>query len=326
MECAVEAENLVKIYPGNVKAVDNVSFCIRRGEIYSLLGPNGAGKTTTVKMLSTLLKPTSGDARVLGYSIVKEPNKVRRIIGIVPQELTSDDEMTGWDNVYVQAKLYGYSKSEAGKRTKESLEFMDLLDVAKRKVSTYSGGMRRRLEIAMSLVHQPEILYMDEPTLGLDVQSRRHLWNLITQLKKEGITILLTTHYMEEAESLSDRVAIIDHGRIIAEGTPAELTSKLGGERIHLKMKSPNEAELLANRLSQSGFNVKVFNETLVVTVGNAAKTIPELAPYLSNVVEVRITRPNLEEVFLELTGRRLRDEEPIDSFRYRIMTRRLRR
>ncbi|MCE4626896.1 MAG: ATP-binding cassette domain-containing protein [Desulfurococcales archaeon] len=326
MECAVEAENLVKIYSGNVKAVDNVSFCIKRGEIYSLLGPNGAGKTTTVKMLSTLLKPTSGDARVLGHSIVKEPNKVRRIIGIVPQELTSDDEMTGWDNVYIQAKLYGYTRSEAEKRTREALEFMDLLDVANRKVSTYSGGMRRRLEIAMSLVHQPEILYMDEPTLGLDVQSRRHLWNLITQLKKEGITILLTTHYMEEAESLSDRVAIIDHGRIIAEGTPAELTSKLGGERIHLIMKSNNEAEQLANRLSGLGFNVKVFNETLVVTVSNAAKAIPELAPYLSNVVEVRITRPNLEEVFLELTGRRLRDEEPIDSFRYRVMTRRLRR
>lgn len=326
MECVVEAKNLVKIYPGGVKAVDNVSFCIKRGEIYSLLGPNGAGKTTTVKMLATLLKPTSGDARILGYSIVKEPNMVRRVIGVVPQDLTSDDEMTGWDNVYVQALLYGYARTEAEERTREALEFMDLLEVSKRKVSTYSGGMRRRLEIAMSLVHRPEIIFLDEPTLGLDVQSRRHLWNLINQLKREGITILLTTHYMEEAEALSDRVAIIDYGRIIAEGSPLELTSKLGGERIHLKVKNSKDGRMLADKLTQLGYNVRAFNGTVVVTVENAAKTIPELAPYLRDVVEVRITRPNLEEVFLELTGRRLREEEPIDSFRYRVMSRRLRR
>ncbi|MCE4600024.1 MAG: ATP-binding cassette domain-containing protein [Desulfurococcales archaeon] len=326
MECAVEARELVKVYPNGVRAVDGVSFCIRKGEIFSLLGPNGAGKTTTVRMLSTLIKPTSGDARILGYSVVREANKVRRVIGIVPQDLTSDDEMTGWDNVYIQARLYGYRGREAEERTRNALKFMDLLDVANRRVATYSGGMRRRLEIAMSLVHSPEVLYLDEPTLGLDVQSRRHLWSLINQLKSEGITILLTTHYMEEADYLSDRVAIIDHGRIIAEGTPEELKARLGGERIHLELDSEDKAKELAGTLAENGWSVKTVNSTVIVTVSNAARAIPELASYIGLAREVKIVKPNLEEVFIELTGRRLRDEEPIDAFRYRVMARRVRR
>ena len=326
MECAVKAENLVKVYPGGVRAVDGVSFCIRPGEIYSLLGPNGAGKTTTVKMLSTLLRPTGGDAFILGRSVTRERSAVRRLIGIVPQELTSDDEMSGWDNVYIQARLYGYSSREASERTRWALEYMGLLDVAHRKASTYSGGMRRRLEIAMSIVHRPRVLFLDEPTLGLDVQSRRHLWGLIRKLKSEGTTILLTTHYMEEAEELSDRVAIIDRGRIIAEGSPEELVSRLGGDRIHLKMPSPEEASRLAETLEMEGWRARASGDTVIVTVGNAAEALPRLAHLLRGVREVRIVRPNLEEVFLELTGRRLRDEEPLDSFRYRITARRIRR
>ena len=326
MECAVRAENLVKVYPGGVRAVDGVSFCIRPGEIYSLLGPNGAGKTTTVKMLSTLLRPTSGDAFILGRSVTRERSAVRRLIGIVPQELTSDDEMSGWDNVYIQARLYGYSSGEARERTRWALEYMGLLDVAHRRASTYSGGMRRRLEIAMSIVHRPRVLFLDEPTLGLDVQSRRHLWELIRRLKREGTTILLTTHYMEEAEELSDRVAIIDRGRIIAEGSPEELVSRLGGDRIHLKMPSPEEASRLAEALEREGWRARASGDTVVVTVGNAAEALPRLAHLLRGAREVRIVRPNLEEVFLELTGRRLRDEEPLDSFRYRVTARRLRR
>ncbi|MCE4628049.1 MAG: ATP-binding cassette domain-containing protein [Desulfurococcales archaeon] len=327
MECAVKAENLVKVYPGGVRAVDGVSFCIRPGEIFSLLGPNGAGKTTTVKMLATLLKPTDGDARILGYSIRSQRREVRRVIGIVPQELTSDDEMTGWDNVYIQARLYGYPAREARERTRWALEYMGLLDVANRRASTYSGGMRRRLEIAMSIVHKPKVLFLDEPTLGLDVQSRRHLWELIRKLKEEGVTILLTTHYMEEAEELSDRVAIIDRGRIIAEGTPEELISRLGGERIHITMPGPREAESLARELVEAGWKAKALRETVVVTVTRAAEALPRLAPYLRGAREIRIIRPNLEEVFLELTGRSLREgEEAFDSFKYRIMTRRIRR
>ncbi|MCE4619640.1 MAG: ATP-binding cassette domain-containing protein [Desulfurococcales archaeon] len=326
MDCAVEARNLVKIYPGGVKAVDGVSFCIRPGEIFSLLGPNGAGKTTTVRMLSTLAKPTSGDALIMGHSVVREPDRVRELIGVVPQDLTSDDEMTGWDNVYYQARLHGLSGREAEEATRRALEFMDLLDVAHRKVSTYSGGMRRRLEIAMSLVHEPRILYLDEPTLGLDVQSRRHLWGLIRALKKRGKTILLTTHYMEEAEELSDRVAIIDRGKIIAEGTPEELKARLGGERIHLIVGDPRGAEELASQLSSKGWRARAVDGEVIVTVENAARALPMLAQFLEKAREVKIVKPNLEEVFLELTGRRLREEEPIDSFRYRIMTRRLRR
>ncbi len=326
MDCAVEALNLVKVYPNGVRAVNGVSFCIRRGEIFSLLGPNGAGKTTTVRMLSTLIKPTSGDATILGSSVVKEPYKVRKVVGVVPQDLTSDDEMTGWDNVYFQARLYGLKGEEAVESTRKALEFMGLLEVAKRKVSTYSGGMRRRLEIAMSLVHEPEILYLDEPTLGLDVQSRRHLWDLIRRLKREGKTILLTTHYMEEAEELSDRVAIIDYGKIIAEGPPRDLISKLGGDRIHLIIDDTKKAADLANELASLGWRARSVGNEVIVTVREAAKALPELAGFLGRVREVKVVKPNLEEVFLELTGRRLRDEEPVDSFKYRVMTRRLRR
>ena len=327
MECAVEARDLVKVYPGGIRAVDGVSFCIRPGEIYSLLGPNGAGKTTTVKMLATLLKPTSGDALILGRSVVRERREVRRLIGLTPQDLTSDDEMTGWDNVYIQARLHGYRGEEARERTRWALEYMGLLDVAHRRVSSYSGGMRRRLEIAMSIVHKPKVLFLDEPTLGLDVQSRRHLWELITKLKGEGVTILLTTHYMEEAEALSDRVAIIDRGKIIAEGTPEELIGKLGGERIHIEMPDPRAAEELAASLSELGWRAKAVGSTVVVSVSKAAEALAELAPNIRGAREIRIVRPNLEEVFLELTGRTLREgEEQFDSFKYRVLTRRVRR
>ncbi len=326
MECTVEARGLVKVYRGGVKAVDGVSFCIHRGEVYGLLGPNGAGKTTTVRMLATLIKPTSGDAVIMGHSIVKDPDKVRRIIGLVPQDLTSDDEMTGWENVYFQARLHGYSGMDAKERTRKALEFMGLLDVAHRRVASYSGGMRRRLEIAMSLVHEPSVLFLDEPTLGLDVQSRRHLWDLIMELKRSGVTILLTTHYMEEAEKLGVRVAIIDHGRIVAEGTPEELIAGLGGERIHIRYSSPEQASNAGERLAGAGWRVRVLGDTVIVTVEDAARSLPRLADYLESASEVRIVKPNLEEVFLELTGRTLRDEEPLDSFRYRVMTRRLRR
>jgi ABC-2 type transport system ATP-binding protein len=326
LECAVEARGLVKVYPGGVRAVDGVSFCIRRGEIFSLLGPNGAGKTTTVKMLATLLKPTEGDAYIMGRSVVRDRREVRRLIGLAPQDLTSDDEMTGWENVYIQARLYGYPPSEARERARWALEYMGLLDVAHRRAGTYSGGMRRRLEIAMSLVHKPQVLFLDEPTLGLDVQSRRHLWSLIRSLRREGVTILLTTHYMEEAEELSDRVAIIDRGRIIAEGTPRELSSKLGGERVHILLGSPEEAERLAGELARRGWQARSTGSEVIVTAANAAEALARLAPYLKGAREVRISRPNLEEVFLELTGRRLREEEPLDSFRFRVLSWRIRR
>lgn len=320
------ARGLVKRF-GPIVAVDGVSFCIREGEIFSLLGPNGAGKTTTIRMLSTLLKPTSGDAYIRGHSVTRESGIVRKLIGLVPQGLTADDELTGWDNVMILARLYGLRGREAEEKAREVLEFMGLTDAA-RRVATYSGGMRRRLEIAMSLIHDPPILFMDEPTLGLDVQARRHLWDLIRELRRQGRTILLTTHYMEEAESLADRVAIIDRGKIVAEGSPEELKSRISGDRIYIRPRDPGLLETIRSRLAPLGLDVSLDSEGVVVKVRRAEDSLVDIVRSLgdSEIAESRIVKPNLEEVFLELTGRRLREEEALDAFRYRFMTRRLRR
>ncbi|MDM7275136.1 MAG: ATP-binding cassette domain-containing protein [Thermoprotei archaeon] len=322
---SIEAIKLVKKF-GQLTAVKGVSFKVMRGELYALLGPNGAGKTTTIKMLTTLLKPTSGEAYIEGYSVLRDTIKVRKIIGLIPQDLTADDEMSGWENVLIQAKLYGYKGREAEERARRSLEIVDLWEAAHRRVSTYSGGMRRRLEIAMSLVHDPQVLFLDEPTLGLDVQSRRAIWDLIREFKKNSVTIMLTTHYMEEAEALSDRVAIIDAGEIKAEGAPEDLKSKLGGDKVYIEALTLEDAKAVFSELSQRGFNVKLEDSTVIVKVPNAATSLPEMAGVLSErrVKSVNIVRPNLEEVFLELTGRRLR-EEAFDSFRFRVLSRKVR-
>jgi ABC-2 type transport system ATP-binding protein len=321
----VEAVNLVKRF-GRLVAVDGVSFKIEKGSIYSLLGPNGAGKTTTIKMLSTLLKPTAGDAYIAGFSVLKEPLRVRRVIGLMPQDLTADDEMTGWDNVMIQARLYGYRGKEAEERVRRALDTVGLLDAAMRRVSTYSGGMRRRLEIAMSLVHDPEVLFLDEPTLGLDVQTRRVLWDLIREFRRSGKTLLLTTHYMEEADVLSDRVAIIDEGRIKAEGTPEELKGRIKGDRISVELYSDADIESLAEELSRLGLSCSVDSNILTISAHNASEVLPQIIDRFSGrrVKSINIVKPNLEEVFLEITGKKLR-EESFDAFRYRVLTWRIR-
>lgn len=321
----VVAEGLVKDY-GGFRAVDGVGFKINRGELFSLLGPNGAGKTTTIKMLSTLLKPTSGEAWIASYSIVREAGMVRRVIGLVPQDLTADDEMSGWDNVYIQARLYGLPPGEARERTREVLEYLDLMEAARRRVATYSGGMRRKLEIAMSLVHSPKVLFLDEPTLGLDVHSRRSLWRYIEDLKRGGVTILLTTHYMEEAEILSDRVAIIDRGRIVAEGTADELKARVKGETIYIELKDPAYIEPLTQTLRvKLGLEPSVVEGRVSLRVDRADTMLPELAKALNGfpVKSISISRATLEDVFIELTGRTLTGgEEPFDPFKYRRMIR----
>ena len=325
-DCAVEAMGLTKKF-GDLVAVDKVSFCIPKGIVFSLLGPNGAGKTTTIHMLSTLLEPTGGDAYIHGYSIIRNKGEVRKIIGLVPQDLTADDELTGWENVYIQAKLYGLPSGKAEEKTEEALRFMELWDHRKRKVSTYSGGMRRRLEIAMSLVNEPKVMFLDEPTLGLDVHSRRHLWGLIERLKEQGTTILLTTHYMEEAEYLADRVAIIDHGKIIAEDTPEGLKARIKGDRIYLRLKGEEETQSVIQALSEKGFKASLHNGSIIVKVERSEEVLPELITVLQGrkLLEIRVVKPNLEEVFIELTGRGLRGEEAFDSFKYRVMRRRMR-
>ena len=325
-EASIDVRGLTKRY-GSLLAVDHISFKVYRGEIYSLLGPNGAGKTTTISMLATLRLPTEGDALVEGYSIVRDRVQVRKVIGLVPQDLTADDELTGYDNVLLMARLHGYRGREAEERAWEALRFMELEDAAKRRVMYYSGGMRRRLEIAMSIVHEPKVLFLDEPTVGLDVQSRRHIWELVRRLKKAGTTVILTTHYMEEAEELSDRVAIMDHGKIVAEGTPEELKSKVKGDRIYIKFSSEDELVRAAQVLSKDFPDVSEVEGQLVIKVPSSADAMPAVIKALSgfNVKELRVVRPNLEEVFLELTGHGLRDEESFDAFKFRRLMRAVR-
>jgi ABC-2 type transport system ATP-binding protein len=239
MAPAVETVGLTKRY-GDLLAVDALNVTIDEGEIFGLLGPNGAGKTTTLSMLATLLKPTFGTARVNGYDVREDPANVRRSIGIVFQDPSSDDVLTGWENLYLHTLMFGVPKDERRQRIEHVLGLMDLKDRANDIVKKYSGGMRRRLELARGLLHNPRILFLDEPTLGLDPQTREHIWAYIENLVKvENVTVIITTHYMDEADRLCDRVAIIDHGQVVALDTPSALKSKVGGEIVRLRTRSP---------------------------------------------------------------------------------------
>lgn len=321
----IETRGLRKVY-SDVEALKGVSIRVGEGVVYGLLGPNGAGKTTTIKILSTLVMPTSGEAYVGGYNVVEEPDEVRRLIGLVPQDLTADDEMTGWDNVLIQARLHGLRGEEAVRSTRRVLEFVGLAGDSGRRASTYSGGMRRKLEIAMGLVHDPRIVFMDEPTIGLDVRSRREIWGYVRELRRRGVTILLTTHYMEEAEKLCDRVAIIDEGRIVAEGPPAELKTRIKGDLIIVETPDSEDlAELVRGRLN--ALQVRVSGDEVVIRVPRAEDSLGDLVGLLNGLVvkNISIVKPSLEEVFLELTGKRIRREEPLDAFRFRAFSRRAR-
>jgi len=232
----IEVKDLAKTYYspfGNIEAVKGISFEVEEGEIFGFLGPNGAGKSTTIMMLTTLLKPTRGTAKILGYDIVHQPNQVRQLIGYVSQDLTVDDTLTGWENMYLQGRFYHLPKEVIKERAEELLKLLKIYDRAKDKAETYSGGMRKKLDIAMGLIHRPKILFLDEPTLGLDVQTRQDIWEYVQKIRKENkMTIFLTTHYMEEADSLCDRIAIIDKGEIKALDTPKNLKNSIGGDLI----------------------------------------------------------------------------------------------
>ncbi len=325
-------EGLTKIYNGEVLAVDNISFEVYEGEIFGFLGPNGAGKTTTINMLNTLIKPTKGYAELYGYVLGKEDDKIRRIIGLVPQELTADDELTGYENIMLQASLYGVDKTTAKKRAEDLLNMVDLYDAANRLVKTYSGGMRRRLELVMGLIHYPKILFLDEPTLGLDVQTRAKIWEYIRNLRKEyGITIFMTTHYMEEADQLCDRIGIIDKGKIIALGTPRELKNMLKGDIILAEVNNLNnfDTKELPKIISEIK-DVKVVDGKLAITTERGENTLPKIINILTekgvNVTSVELLKPSLEQVFLYLTGRKIREEEALDSIKMRAIMRRRRR
>jgi ABC-2 type transport system ATP-binding protein len=303
---AVETEGLTKQY-GDLLAVDSLNLCIGEGEIFGLLGPNGAGKTTTLSMLATLVKPTAGTGRVNGYDILSHPADVRRSIGIVFQDPSSDDVLTGRENLYLHALMFGVPKEERTKRIEYVLSLVDLQDRADDIVKKYSGGMRRRLELARGLLHNPRILFLDEPTLGLDPQTREHIWAYIENLvKSEKVSVIITTHYMDEADRLCNRVAIIDHGRVSALDSPRELKQKVGGEIIKLRVRSPNLEALkeldYVLSLEQSG-------STLRLTVKDASLHLQEILGMVGAVDSVEVRTATLNDVFLHYTGREIREE-----------------
>lgn len=314
MTAILQVQNLVKKY-GDFTAVKGISFDIKEGEIFSLLGPNGAGKTTTISMLSTLYTPTSGDAVIGGHSVTKDPMAVRQLIGVVPQDIALYEDLTAQENLVFWGQMYGLSGKPLATRVDEVLEQIGLTDKAKNRVKTYSGGMKRRVNIGVGLLHKPRLLFMDEPTVGIDPQSRRAILDTVKDLNKQGMTLLYTTHYMEEAQELSDRVGIIDHGELIALGTQKELTQQVGEtETLILHIGEHDDSEALANSL-------KGITDVLEANATDHEVSIitPEAEDVLASVVSkanergikirsIDIREPNLEAVFLHLTGRALRD------------------
>jgi ABC-2 type transport system ATP-binding protein len=310
----LEVRNLVKKF-GDFTAVNGISFDIKEGEIFSLLGPNGAGKTTTISMLSTLFIPTGGEATIGGHSITREPMAVRNLIGVVPQDLALYEDLTARENLMFWGRMYNLSGKSLNSRIDEVLEQIGLTDKARERVKTYSGGMKRRVNIGVSLLHKPKLLFMDEPTVGIDPQSRRAILDSVKDLNKQGMTVLYTTHYMEEAAELSDRVGIMDHGEFIALGTQSELTKQVGQmETLILHVGENDDPERLAVgiRTLKGIRKADVTDHTVTVIVPEAEEA---LAPVVTKANElgvkirsVDMREPNLEAVFLHLTGRALRD------------------
>ncbi|MBX3045390.1 MAG: ABC transporter ATP-binding protein [Anaerolineales bacterium] len=310
----LQAQNLHKRYE-KVHAVQGISFDIQQGEIFSLLGPNGAGKTTTISMLSCLLSATEGDAVIDGHSVGTQADAVKRVIGVVPQEIALYPDLTARENLMFWGKMYSLSGAHLKQRVAETLEIAGLSDRANEKVETYSGGMKRRINIAVGLLHEPKVLFMDEPTVGIDPQSRRRILDTVLELNQRGLTVLYTTHYMEEAAELSRRIGIVDHGKLIALGTQDELT-KLVGERdtVRIGISSVNDTDALLAALTKlSGVDHAALEEDeLVLQATNANAHLSQIIGAIGaaggQVKSIKVAEPNLEAVFLHLTGRALRD------------------
>ncbi|NLE83637.1 MAG: ATP-binding cassette domain-containing protein [Chloroflexi bacterium] len=314
MASILQANNLTKNY-GDLAAVDDVSFDIQDGEIFSLLGPNGAGKTTTISMLSTLLAPSSGDALINGYSILKDNMQVRKYIGIVPQEIALYDDLTALENLFYWGRLNDLNGQELSQRVHEVLGIIDLTDRARDRIKTFSGGMKRRINIAAGLLHKPKLLFMDEPTVGIDPQSRRMILDMVKELNQQGMSIFYTTHYMEEAQELSDRVGIIDQGKLIAIGTQDELTRQVGeNDSIRIETDPTDDLPSIASQLEGFGEISKVMVEADGLTLitkdaeHSLAPIITQAGRAGARIKSIKIIEPNLETVFLHLTGRALRD------------------
>jgi ABC-2 type transport system ATP-binding protein len=307
---AVIVQDLIKEYP-RIRAVDRISFTVRSGEIFGLLGPNGAGKTTTIRMLLTLIKPTGGKASLFGIELLRYPEKARDMAGYVPQDVSVDGELTGYENILMYAKLYGVPGKERGQRIKEVLEYLGLQERANDMVNTYSGGMMRRLEMAQALVNRPRILFLDEPSIGLDPNARRIIWELIKKLRDEfGTTIFLTTHDMNEADALSDRIGIMNKGRLVQLGEPSQLKSTVGGDVLTISSKTPGCSE----KVKELGYSTisESANGQVELVVSNGESLIPHLLDTLkTNGVEVEavsLKKPTLDDVFLRYTGARIEE------------------
>lgn len=314
---AVEVDGLVKHF-GETRAVDGVSFNVPLGTVTALLGPNGAGKTTTVRMLTTLLRPDSGAASVAGVDVRKDPNGVRAKIGLTGQDTAVDELLTGRENLILIARLQRMDKHTAERRADELLARFELSDAGDRKADTYSGGMRRRLDLAASMINEPEILFLDEPTTGLDPRSRIDMWNQIEELVERGTTVLLTTQYLDEADQLADDIIVIDHGKVIARGTSDELKSQVGGQRLEFTLADAAELEKAKSTVSSSGCEVvetdaeeRTINIALTDGPAQVATLIQAVEAAGVTIEEVFVHKPTLDDVFLKLTGEHVEDDEP---------------
>ncbi|MER6026783.1 ATP-binding cassette domain-containing protein [Streptomyces sp. NPDC001851] len=317
---AVEARRLVKTYPGEVTALSGMDITVTPGTVFGLLGPNGAGKSTTVKILTTLARPDSGTATVAGHDVLRHPDRVRRAIGVVAQQSGADPVATGRENLQLQGRLYGLSGTALNRRVDELLERFTLAEAARRPVKGYSGGMRRRLDVALGLVHRPEVLFLDEPTTGLDPEARTAMWEEIGRLAgEEGLTILLTTHYLEEADRLAERIAIVDRGRIVVEGTPDALKGELRGDAVRLELGEPvgeaGRTPLTTALTALPGVHEALCEgRRISVRADDGAATVPALLAALDRagvtVTSATVARPSLDDVYLRHAGRRYAEAE----------------
>ncbi|WP_194816104.1 ATP-binding cassette domain-containing protein [Nocardia sp. XZ_19_385] len=306
---AVEANELVKVF-GEQRAVDGVSLAVPQGSVYGVLGPNGAGKTTTIRMLATLLRPDGGSARIFGRDVVEQPTAVRSLIGVTGQYASVDEKLTATENLMIFSRLLGLSRADARRKTAELLEEFDLTEAADKPLEHFSGGMRRRLDLAASLISTPPLLFLDEPTTGLDPRTRVQMWDTIRRLVREGATVLLTTQYLDEADQLADRIAVIDHGKVIADGTADELKASVGGSSLHLTL--ANRAQLDEARRIVSDFlgaEAQITPEAgrLTAPLRTADMTtdlLIRLREWEIGVDEINVSKPSLDEVFLTITGR----------------------
>src|SRR5918996_734462 len=315
---AIEASGLVKSF-GDVRAVDGVDLAVRSGSVYGVLGPNGAGKTTTIRMLATLLHPDGGSAQVLGHGIVREADAVRGLVSLTGQIASVDEDLTGRENLILLARLLGLRRADAKTRAAELLEAFDLAEASGRLVNHYSGGMRRRLDIAASLVVTPELMFLDEPTTGLDPRSRNQVWDIVRSLAAAGTTILLCTQYLDEADQLADGIAVIDHGRVIAEGTPAQLKASVGSGALHVRLLDPDQRPEAESLLARELGSVHLEPDPAALSAncadaGRAAAAVAELARAGVRIGSFSLGQPTLDEVFLALTGHPAEDQTAEDE------------